>query len=289
MENPFKNLSKWQLYAVIAGGGLIGVYAEVQHHKKTGSWSPFKSAPASTAGGQGINPVTGLPYSSDSATDPQTGLTYLQEAEQYGSVAAAEAAVSAYGMSTATGSGIPVNPASPVSQGSINTPVGTSVYTSNSAWAQAVQAGLSSITGSQQYDGTDIGTALGAYLTAQPLGPKQAKVVSTAIAEYGPPPVGSYQIIPGGTDPDTGGGGGGAVVIDLPDGSGGWENVRFPTLDAYNQWLKWNQDFAANHGGRTQAYRSEWNTELTSLGVVRTDGQPLTPPSNKTGNPYDAQ
>lgn len=232
VTNPFRNLSKPQLYAVVGGGTLIAFYAEYRHHKLTGSWSPFATG---TTGGSpsAIDPVTNLPYSEDAVTDPITGQAYLAEAQQYGSVAAAEAVVSAYGQSTATGSGIPVNPASPVSGGSVNTPVGTSIYTSNAAWAQAVQAGLSSVSGSQQYDGTDIGEALGAYLQGMPLSPDQIKVVSTAIAEYGPPPVGSFQIIPGpATPPTPPATGGGALAFAVPNGQGGWMNASFPNQDA---------------------------------------------------------
>lgn len=76
------------------------------------------------------------------------------------------------------------------------------------------------------------------------------------------------------------------VTMSLPDGSGGWEQVSFPSQAAVDAWTAWNQAFVNDN--HAQAYRSQWNTELTSLGVTRTDGQPLAPPSNKTGNPYDA-
>lgn len=197
MENPFKNLSPTQRYIVIGGGAAIGLYAIYAHHKSTGSWNPFSSsttagtAAASTAA-SGTDPITGMPYSDDSATDPATGLTYLAEAQQYGTVAAAEASVAAYGQSTATGSGIPVNPASPASAGSVNTVVGTSVYTSNAAWEQAATAGLVSV----GYDGPTVATALGNYVTQTPLTPAQITIVNTAIGEYGPAPVGNLQIIP---------------------------------------------------------------------------------------------
>jgi hypothetical protein len=193
IENPFKKLSKPEIYASIAGGLGIGGYFIYRHHSKTGSWNPWSSSTASAAasGGTGTDPITGLPYSQDDAVDPATGQTYLAEANQYGSVQAAEASISAYGTSTATGSGIPVNPASPASSGSINTPVGTSVYTSNAAWAQAATAGLESV----GYDGTTVAAALGAYLTQTPLTADQATLVNTAIGEYGPAPVGSLQVI----------------------------------------------------------------------------------------------
>src|SRR5215469_1554067 len=131
-ENPFttiKNLPKPARYAVIAGTAGITGWLLYSHHKNTGSWNPWSQGSKTTSGGQAadINPVTGLAYSQDTATDPVTGLPYLSEAEQYGSVQAAEAAVSAYGLSTGTGSGIPVNPASPPPAGSPNTVVGGNV------------------------------------------------------------------------------------------------------------------------------------------------------------------
>jgi hypothetical protein len=193
MENPFKNLSPTQKYIVIGGGAAIGGYAIYAHHKSSGSWNPFSSGSAATGtAASGTDPITGMPYSDDSATDPVTNQQYLAEAEQYGSVAAAEASVSAYGQSTATGSGIPVNPASPASSGSVNTVVGTSVYTSNAAWEQAATAGLVSV----GYDGPTVATALGNYVTQTPLTPAQITIVNTAIGEYGPAPVGNLQIIP---------------------------------------------------------------------------------------------
>lgn len=196
-NNPLKNLSKGQRTAVIIGSLGIGGLMVVGHHKKTGSWNPFNNAGAASTAGTpstqtGTNPITGMPYTSDNATDPITGMTYLAEAQQYGSVAAAEASVSAFGQSTATGSGIPVNPASPPSSGTPNPPVGGSVYTSDSAWSQAAQAGLTSI----GYDGTTVAEALGAYLTGTPVTPAQIKIINAAIAEYGQPPVGTFQIIP---------------------------------------------------------------------------------------------
>lgn len=195
-ENPvtlIRNMPKPARYAVFAGTAGITGYFLYQHHKNTGSWNPWSQGSKTTSGGQAadINPVTGLAYSQDTVTDPVTGETYLAEAEQYGSVQAAEAAVSAYGLSTGGGSGIPVNPVSPAPAGSPNTVVGGSVYTSNSAWAQAATAGLADI----GYNATDVGTALGAYLTGTPVTADQAKLINTAIAEFGPPPTGNLQVI----------------------------------------------------------------------------------------------
>jgi hypothetical protein len=80
----------------------------------------------------------------------------------------------------------------------------------------------------------------------------------------------------------------GSVSISIPNGALGWETAVFPTQAALDAWNTWNADFAQNHGGRTQAYRSEWNTELTSLGAYNGTGGPWNPPTQGTGNPYDA-
>jgi hypothetical protein len=196
-KNPFAHMSKPEIYATVAGGTAITGYLVIHHHSTTGSWNPWSSTTASTASttAAAVDPVTGLPSSEDDTIDPLTGQTYLAEATQYGSVATAEASVSAFGASTATGSGIPVNPASPVAVGSPNPVVGTSVYTSNAAWGQAVQAGLVSV----GYASTAVADAIGNYLTAQPLSttgsPSQVQIINTGIAEYGDAPVGNLQII----------------------------------------------------------------------------------------------
>jgi hypothetical protein len=196
-ENPFKDLPKPVIIGGIAvTGGLTG-FLLYRHHKSTGSW--FGSGTTSTAGGSSaIDTVTGLPTSEDNAIDPVTGLTYLAEATQYGSVATAEASVSAYGTSSATGTGTLVTPADGGSSGTTTLAPGavsSPTYTSDAAWAQAVQAGLSDVSGSTEYDGTDIGTAIGDYLQNIPVTAAQKSVITTALAEYGNPPSGARQII----------------------------------------------------------------------------------------------
>lgn len=191
LENPFKKLSKPQLYAAIGGTVIIGGFIEYKHHSSTGSWNPFSKGP--TATGSAIDPVTNLPASEDNQIDPITNLPYLAEAQQYGSVSAAEASVSAFGTSSNTGSGIGVSPASPgagtttLATGA----VGASTYTSNAAWVQAAVAGLTDV----GYSATDVATALGDYVTQTPVTATQAQLINTAIAEYGPAPVGNLQII----------------------------------------------------------------------------------------------
>lgn len=222
--NPLASMKPWQRNTVIAGSIAIGGYLIYSHHKNTGSWNPFSTATAAPAGNtsaaSGNDPITGLPFSDDSATDPLTNQQYLAEAEQYGSVAAAEASVSQYGQSTATGSGIPVNPASPASSGSVNTVVGTSVYTSNAAWSQAATAGLVSV----GYDGPTVAAALGAYTTQTPLTPAQITIVNTAISEYGPAPVGNLQVIP-----QPASGPGQSIPVTAPSVDGSSHNIQSVT------------------------------------------------------------
>lgn len=69
----------------LIGGGAGVVVVFYLYKRGTASGSSGAADP------NAIDPVTQLPYSMDDQVDPATGLTYLQEAEQYGSVSAAEA------------------------------------------------------------------------------------------------------------------------------------------------------------------------------------------------------
>jgi hypothetical protein len=166
--------------AAIAGGSGLAIWF---------AWKQHKDSAASTASSpSAIDPVTGLPYSQDNAIDPLTGQAYLAEAQEYGSVSAAESAVageSSLDYSSAFGSG------GGSSSTGVTTEVASGGYASNAAWAQAVTAGLTAI----GYTSTDISGALGAYLGSLPETPAQATIVQAAIAEYGPPPVGSFTVI----------------------------------------------------------------------------------------------
>jgi len=204
MENPFKKLSKPELYAVIGGTALVTGYALYRHHADTGSWSPFATgssaaatgpAGAASTSGTVTDTTTGQVYS-DTAVDPITNLTYASEIANYGSVATADSEfASAYGTGASTGgvepqsfaTGYTSNLAS-VGTSSIS---GNNVYTSNSAWSQAVTAGLTDV----GYDGPTVSAALGSFLTGTPLTTAQVTIVNTAIAEYGPPPEGNIQVI----------------------------------------------------------------------------------------------
>jgi Fibronectin type III domain len=193
LSNPFKKLSKPQIYAVIGGSVLVGGIYEYQHHKSSGSWNPFSSSASGTATGSAIDPVTNLPVSEDDSIDPITNLPYLQEAEQYGSVAAAEAAVSAFGTTVNTGTGSSTafgtqnDGSSTLAAGAVS----SSTYTSNAAWSSAAVAGLADI----GYPETDVATALGDYLSSTPVTATQANYIRAAISEFGNPPIGTFQII----------------------------------------------------------------------------------------------
>ena len=179
MDNPFKGLSQGEKIAVAAGAVLVTWFAWKQHQSS--------GAGSSSA----IDPLTGLPASQDNATDPLTGEAYLAEAQQYGSVTAAEQSLSGTGLG-ASYYGYPSGLAGTSTGASLvpqNVVQGTT-YGSNSAWAQAVEAGLTDI----GYSPTDVAAALGRYLGDLPETAAQAGIVQAAIAEYGLPPVGSFTI-----------------------------------------------------------------------------------------------
>ena len=178
----------------IGAGSLVVIWFAWRQHQAAQS--------ASSGDSSAIDPVTGLPYSQDSQTDPLTGMTYLQEAQEYGSVQAAEQATAGesaidYSGLYGTGSGL-----TGTSTGQDLTPpnvVQGTTYGSNAAWAQAVESGLTDI----GYSSTDVAAALGRYLANLSETSSQASIVQAGIAEYGPPPVGSYQVILASSGPST--------------------------------------------------------------------------------------
>ena len=178
-------------------GSLAGVVTVYYLYKKNSGVAAGSSS--------AIDPLTGLPYSQDAQVDPLTGMTYLTEAQQYGSVQAAEAAISsgqAYsGGYYNSGGGYSGSTAGSPSLSGNGTATGSG-YASNAQWAQAVTNGLTSI----GYSSTDVAAALGLYLSGQSLGiapdgVSYLSIVQAAVAEFGPPPVGTFTIIAGSTNP----------------------------------------------------------------------------------------
>ena len=194
----------------VGGGSLVAVYFAYKQHKAS-------SASASATDPTAIDPVTGLPYSQDNQIDPLTGMAYLAEAQQYGSVSAAEQATAgeaSASLSSAYGSS-PYETGSGVVGSSGTTSISSGGYASNAAWAQAVTAGLTAL----GYTSTDISAALGMYLGGLPLtdlpdGQSAASIVEAALAEYGPPPVGSFTAVM----PSTGSTGSGSTGSGTTDG-----------------------------------------------------------------------
>lgn len=214
-------ISNWWLIGGAAGGILV--FYLYKH-------SSGASAASSATDSSGIDPVTGLPYSQDNEIDPLTGLTYLAEAQQYGSVAAAEAAYSGsaassgYDEAGGAGGGYVGTAGYPTSNvgGTTSTPS----YATNAQWAQAVTAGLVSL----GYSATDIAAALGLFFAGQPLstaadGVSYVQIVQAAEAEFGPPPQGTYSIISqpasgSGTTTTTGGTTTPPATVAVPDCAG---------------------------------------------------------------------
>lgn len=225
-----KKINKWWLIGG-AGGAVLVFYL----YKKNQSSS-------SSSGSNAIDPLTGMPYSQDSQIDPLTGMSYLSEAQQYGSVQAAENAVasgSAYGSGYTSGGGFAGGSSGTAGFGSLSgstTQQASGSFDTNAQWAQTVTTGLTQL----GYSSTDVSAALGLYLSGLPLGTapdgvSYLTIVQAAVAEFGPPPVGTFQIIgsntnstppPGQGSPPPDGGGGtpppsGGGTPPPPSGGGG--------------------------------------------------------------------
>jgi hypothetical protein len=181
-------INNW--YLIGGGAAILGGYLYWRHEAKASA-----SANSSSADSSGIDPVTGLPYSEDDTVDPLTGMTYLAEAQEYGSVSAAEAALSASQADGEAGysgdSGIDY-PSTSGTTGSTGT-----TYQTNAQWASAVQAGLVGV----GYSSESIATALGQFFASMPESSTSAGIMQVALAEFGPPPQGTYTIITSPTGP----------------------------------------------------------------------------------------
>jgi hypothetical protein len=177
-----KQVPNWAVYGGIGVAVVGGVLW--WRNRSAGSSTPSNATTAATNANL-IDPATGIPYADETAgaigsTGGYSGLGY------------------GYPTSDITGSTLSS---------------GTS-FTTNAQWAQAVEAGLTGL----GYDAQAVGSAIGKYLLSQPLTSDQVTIVQTAVAEYGPPPVGTFAIIAGGAappPPPSGGGGPGP-------GGGGW-------------------------------------------------------------------
>jgi len=239
MANPLdslKNLKPWQQGAVAVGG--IGVVVLVvwqrEKAKKTAATVPVTpptatAAATSDTAGEIEDPTTGT-YYPDTSDDPETGLTYQQEITEYGSVSAADAAGSGVTDQAALQGEDPTEYEEQIGQ----TPQATtgSTVTTNAQWMAEVETGLSE----QNYTASDIGQALAAYFAGKPLGTSSDgtnlyTIMSLAISEYGPPPVGSYPLLMGGKTPPAA-----APKVKIPDVTG--MNVEQATVTLTAAGLK---------------------------------------------------
>jgi hypothetical protein len=226
-----KKINNWYVVGGAAGLGLV-----IYLYRRSSSGA---SSSTSSTSATGTDPLTGLPYSSDNTVDPLTGMTYLQEAQTYGSVAAADAqggTGAGYGLAGSSGYGYTGTAGYPTSNVGAGSAAGQS-YATNAAWAQAVQAGLSAL----GYDPQTVASALGLYFAQHPLSADQAQIIQAAEAEFGPPPQGTYQIIPQGSGTGTGTGttGGGTTggSTTLP---GGVSGLHATSVTATSVGLAWN-------------------------------------------------
>lgn len=180
-----KNVPNWAVYG---GAGLVVVGGVLWYRKRSGG-SSSAAAPATAA-------------TDPNAIDPATGIPYADE--QAGNYAGYTQGISGYGYGTPT-------------LGGGTSPTGTT-FTTNAQWVQAATAGLTAL----GYNGSDVGAALGLYLLGMPLSADQVTIVQTAVAEFGPPPVGQFAIIasPNSQTGSTGSGSGGTTGTGSGDGGG---------------------------------------------------------------------
>lgn len=188
-----RDVPRWVAIAS-AVGGLVAVWFAYKQYQAS------KSGTA-TSNPSAIDPVTGLPVSQDQQIDPLTGQTYLGEAQAYGSVSAAEQALSAQSQGFATSTG-PVGSVGGSTGGTVGSEIPSSGFTTNAQWVAAATAGLEAI----GYSASDVNSALAAYLANLPETSTQAGITQAAIDEFGPPPVGSFTIIQGSPTPTAGAG-----------------------------------------------------------------------------------
>jgi hypothetical protein len=149
MSNPFANMSKPAKIATAVGGTAAVGFALWQRHKNTGTWNPFSSGAAAA---------------SDASS---AGTSALGSDAGGGDGDLAQIPV--------TGSSADLSTSSPYTL--------NATYPSAAAWAQAAQAGLTSI----GYDPETVAAALGAYINGGLLTAAQESIVQTATAEYTTP------------------------------------------------------------------------------------------------------
>lgn len=219
-----KQVSKGTIYVGVGAAGLLGI-ALVRYRKQqqaaaaTAAANAAAQAPGTGNGASDqIDPATGFPYGSAqdaAALTAQAGYNFPTTGYQYG-----------YGGANTYPT---TSPAS---------------FTSNAQWSQAAEQYMVG----QGGDANTIGNALGKYITGQPV-PDQTNqgLINEAIAFEGYPPVPGPNGFPPSintANPGSTGSGGeptqptGVVFLNIPDSSGGWQAVSFPSAAAADSFYQ---------------------------------------------------
>jgi hypothetical protein len=187
VDIPVAGKQNKKVVAVVAVG-TAGVIAYIILKKKTSGGS----ASASNAANTGIDPATGYPYGSSedeaalaaqssdtsgsgSDIDPATGYAYGSEQDEEALAAQSGSADSIdYGSSAITG---------------------TTSFTTNSEWAQQCEQVVPPLINSTTAQ-SDVAAAIGRFLAGLSLTEEQAQIIQVCESEEGPPPVGTFAIIP---------------------------------------------------------------------------------------------
>jgi len=159
---------------VIIGGVALGGLAAFVYWRNRHS----ASASLSTSSADTSAPDQGTAV--DPNIDPETGFDY-GTVEDQNALAQLNGGLTSGGLGGSVGVDNPIPSPGPVAPAT------------NSAWAQQVEQDLSAI----GYSATDVAAAVGRYLAKLGLSTSQQNIIQIALAEDGPPPQGSYSIIPG--------------------------------------------------------------------------------------------
>jgi PASTA domain len=204
MANPldaFKGLKGWQKGAVVIGGVAVGGATVLAYRKKKSGTGAAAAVPSATSG-MVTDPTTGQSYPADSI-DPVTDLTYGIELQEYGSIAAADQAVTAQaGAAYSGGATTGGNGGDSYDEQAGTGSTGTAT---NAQWVAEVESALSQL----GYADTDIQQGLARYFSSSPQGTAADgtnlyQMMDTAIGEFGPPPSGTYALVRGGPPPGPG-------------------------------------------------------------------------------------
>lgn len=154
MAKPLSGMSTPARWATVIGGGMATGYVLYARHKKTGTWNPFSA---------------GTPASDNATPDASVATSSPDLGSDAGGGTGVLASV------PVTGASADLSTSSPYTL--------NATYPSTQQWAQAAQAGLTSI----GYDPQAVGQALGDYVSQTPLDASEESIVRTAVAEYGTP------------------------------------------------------------------------------------------------------